>query len=102
MAAAGASGIVGTWFVVLGAFVGVMTPILMNALSKYQDIKLDRELSIAYAETWKILVEIQGNSDPAKIKLAAGDATLSREVIQKTHAAMKAENEAWTPTKSPF
>ena len=98
----GATGTIGEWWIVFGAFVGVIAPVLMHGLTKYREMKLDRERSESSANTWKILREIRGRADAARSDLTAGNPDAARQMIVDTHATMKAENEAWTPTKSPI
>ncbi len=102
VAGVGATGTIGQWWMVIGAFVGVIAPVLMHGLTKYRDMKLDREQSEASAASWKVLREIAGDVDAATAALAAGNPEPAREIVAKTHACMKAENEAWMPTKSPI
>lgn len=102
VAAVGATGTLGLWWIVIGAFVGVIAPVLMHGLSKYRELKMDRERTESSANMWKVLQEIAGRIDVARAKLDAGDPSLARQMIADTHTAMKAENEAWMPTKSPI
>lgn len=102
IAGVGATGTIGQWWIVIGAFVGVVAPVLMHGLVKYREVKLDREQSESSANTWKILREIAGGVDAAKTSLAAGDPSRAREIVARTHETMQAENQAWTPTKPPI
>lgn len=99
IAAAGATGIGGHLWIVFAAFVGVVAPVILNALRQWQDRTLDQEKTQAYRKTWSALKSLAGDVDAARRALAENNPHIARDLITKVHKVMRAENEVWRPNK---
>lgn len=98
IAATGAIGVGGSVWIALAALVGVLSPVLLNALRGWRESTLDREKSERYRKAWVDLTRLSGETSEASAALASGDPRKAEDLIAKVHDVMRAEHEGWTPT----
>jgi hypothetical protein len=98
IAATGAAGIGGELWVAVAAFVGVVSPVLLNALRAWRDDTLDSEKAERYRAAWTELKRLEARGDEVRRALDAGEPKSARDFIDQVHAVLRQEHENWTPT----
>jgi hypothetical protein len=98
IAATGASGVGGPTWIAIAALVGVLAPILMNALRNWRESTLDREKADRYRATWDELSRLSADVGAARRALDKSDPQPALDLVRRVHDVMRAENEAWTPS----
>jgi hypothetical protein len=99
-ATAGISGAGSDVWVALAAGIGVVAPILVNAVRSWQEATFDREKAERYRTAKELLMRLKAESAEAAQALAQGDSAPARNLVAQVHSVMREENGAWMPAKA--